>query len=229
MTDEGTSPTETWVEDKGQEYPYAYDKGGKLKRWFGVKGIPAAILIDPTGAIVWRGHPGSLKKQTIKENLEGAVLSPIYDWPGKAKSAKRALKSGNFSKALSAAEKLGEDGAGVAASLRQMIDGRLKRIERLNAAGDYLQLEEFGESTEKAFAGLPEGDKVSAILDELAANKEAQQIIKAQQSVCKLISGKIKKAKKAKLEDKLRDIAREYPDTAAARDAEAAIVKLRTG
>jgi len=104
----------------------------------------------------------------------------------------------------------------------------MKRLERLSAAGDYLGLQEFGESTQKAFSGLPERDKVAAMLDELDADKEAQEILKAQQSVRKLLSGKIKKGAIAKLEGKLRDIAREHPDTAAARAAEAGLVRLRT-
>ena len=72
MTSESESQTVPWVEKTGAAYPYAYDKGGKVARFFGVRGIPHAILVDPTGKVVWRDHPARLDAKTVEAALAGA-------------------------------------------------------------------------------------------------------------------------------------------------------------
>ena len=65
VTSEGESQTEPWVESKGARYAYAYDRGGKLSRALGVTGIPNAVLVDPSGTILWQGNPGSLTNELV--------------------------------------------------------------------------------------------------------------------------------------------------------------------
>ena len=73
VTSEGAGPTEKWVAKKKAAYAYGYDKGGALKRELGVTGIPAAFLVDPSGKIVWQGHPSSLSSNLIEEHIKGAT------------------------------------------------------------------------------------------------------------------------------------------------------------
>src|SRR5262245_44923612 len=77
VTDEGESDTVKWIAAKKVKYAYAYDKGGKLKRFFGVQGIPHAVLVDATGTVVWDGHPASLDPATIEKALGGALPKPM--------------------------------------------------------------------------------------------------------------------------------------------------------
>ena len=93
VTGEGKGDTEKWVESKGAEYPYGYDKGGKIRSYFGVTGIPHAVLIDPTGTIVWRGNPGGLSNATIEASLGGALAEPLWKWPDAAKKVRQALQA----------------------------------------------------------------------------------------------------------------------------------------
>jgi hypothetical protein len=227
VTDEGQEPTVKWVAAKGAKYPYGYDKGGKMKRFFGVGGIPDAILIDPNGVVVWRGHPAGLKKSTIEEHLKGALEKPISSWPAAAKKARQAFQKGEIAKALEEARALGEAGAPVVAALEGLVEGKLELLKSAGAQGDWLAVLEHGERFAKQLSGLPQADEVKAALARLEDDKAAQVVLDAQQDVRKLMSGKIKKRDKERIEKKLKEILAEHRDTAAARDAERALVELR--
>ena len=116
LTSEGAADTEKWVKDKGVTYPYAYDKGGKLSNWFGVSGIPHAVLLDSNGTVVWKGHPASLPMETLEAALSTALTVPLYDWSGAAKAARAFLQKGQYAKALAAAQKLKPEDEGPAIS-----------------------------------------------------------------------------------------------------------------
>jgi hypothetical protein len=73
VTGETKSSTEPWIESKGVQYAYAYDKGRQLGNRLGVGGIPHAYLINPLGCIVWEGHPGALDDGIIRKHLAGTL------------------------------------------------------------------------------------------------------------------------------------------------------------
>lgn len=229
MTDEGVKPTEEWIEAKKVAYPYGYDKGGKLARRLGVTGIPAAFLVDPSGTIVWQGHPGNLTDAVIEQHLEGALAEPLYRWPKEASKARKALLKDDLADALEEAQELAESHPYVLKTVRQVIDGRVASFEQLKASGDFLAMEERGKALAKALKGLPEQEKVEQMLDELDDDEHAQDVIKAQKKVLKLTEGKIKKGRVDRVVRELEEIVEELPDTAAARDAQQAIDRIRAG
>src|SRR4030095_9103997 len=127
VTDEGASDTEKWVESKGVHYAYAYDKGGKLARYFGVRGIPHAVLIDAAGPGVWKGHPGSLDDTTLESALKGALPKPVWEWSGAAKGVKAALSKRAFKSAIDQAAKLDAAASGpeILAALQGILRARV--------------------------------------------------------------------------------------------------------
>ncbi len=61
-----------FVKDKDIKYPIAMDNGTDAR--YGVYGIPAAILVDAAGIIVWGGHPG-------QEDLEEIIIETMKTAP----------------------------------------------------------------------------------------------------------------------------------------------------
>jgi peptidylprolyl isomerase len=45
------------VQEKRVAYAVLYDEGGKNAAAYGVKGYPAAFLLDPSGKVIWEGFP----------------------------------------------------------------------------------------------------------------------------------------------------------------------------
>ena len=167
MTNESAGQTEDFIEDTGAKYAYAYDKGGKLQRWFGVSGIPHAILVDPTGMIVWRGHPGKLTGADIEPALKGSLATPLYAFGKEAKGVKKALAKGKWAKAVAEADALGEAGAGLQKSLADLIDMRTAVLDTAWQAGDYRLAERMAETNAKQFADLPQAETAEQILTDL--------------------------------------------------------------
>ena len=90
-------------------------------------------------------------------------------------------------------------------------------------------VKEIGEQNQAYLKGLPEVARVEEILARLDDDDEARAILKAQLKVRKLVPDKVKKKDRAKLIKSLRKVASQHPGTAAERDADRAIERLRSG
>jgi AhpC/TSA family len=230
VTDEAQKITDEWVADRHVEYAYAFDKGGKLKRWFGIEGIPHAVLINPNGQIVWRGHPGELSEATLQASLAGALKLPLYEWPESAEKAAKAVGKRRFAEALEKAREIeGADGKAIVENLQQLVDAKLASVKGWMDAGDYLAVRERGTTFAKELSDLPQGDEIDALLKRMADDKTAQDVLAAQLEVRKLAEQKVKKSTLPRTREKLRRILQEHPGTAAARDAGNALDRLPKG
>jgi len=229
VTDEGASETEKWVADKGAKYAYAYDKGGKLARYFGVRGIPDAVLIDASGAVVWRGHPASLDERTVASALQGALSKPLWEWSAGAKSVKSALLKRSYKSAIDQAAKLSVSDGGP--EIQSVIQGMVKsNVDRMRASfekGDYLGAQTAAQSLQKELTGLPELAEASKVLADIAADKSAQTVMKGQQKLAKIRGGENTKKKEitAAIES-ARKVKQEYPGTYVETEADQMIAQL---
>lgn len=48
------------------EYYSAVDPQARMGRFFEIRSIPHAVLMDPDGVVVWKGHPARLSKNVLK-------------------------------------------------------------------------------------------------------------------------------------------------------------------
>lgn len=227
VTGEGARMTEPWVAEHEAKYAYGYDSKGALGRWFGVRGIPDAILIDANGTIVWRGPPMLLDEKTVESALEGAIERPLWEWPDSARKVKKALVSGKYAAALEAAGELEGD---YEAIVKRRIAHKAGAVEKAIAAGDFLLAKTLGEPAAKELAGLPEGAQVAGALADIKKDKHAKSVLKAQIELADLVSEGRTSSSRKKVEravdaiEKLRD---DHPGTIVERHANAALEELR--
>jgi hypothetical protein len=205
VTDEGVAETVKWVEEKGAKYAYGYDKGGKLASYFKVSGIPAAVLVDAKGIVLWQGHPASLSEALIEKAVAGALPKPQWEWAPSTKAVKAALLKRQYKAALDECAKLTEadSGPAIAQAIRTIVESRVAGLKSTYASGDYFGTETAAAALAKELAGLPEKDAVVAVQAELDANKDAPAIIKAQKQIAKLRAAELSKRKEqdAAMED----------------------------
>lgn len=229
VTSEGASETEKWIEEKGVEYAYAYDKGGKLARHFGVGGIPHAVLIDASGTVAWAGHPGALEESKITSALQGAFSKPLWEWSSAAKGAKTALLKRAYKSALDQAAKLDAANAGpeILASIQGVVQGRVDGLRASFDKGDYLRAQTEAEALQKELVGLPELEEATKVLASIAADKNAQTVIKGQQKLAKIRASDPSKDKEIQAAiESLRKLKKDYPGTYVETEADALIVQL---
>lgn len=225
VTDEGKGLTEKWVAKHGVTYPYAYDKGGKLKRWFGVRGIPHAVLIGPSGKILWRGHPGQLSETVVKRQLGGTLSIPLWEW--ECRAAAKAMEKGDWSKALEEAR--ADEATEIVASIEGFVADQVATMKEANENGDYLGAYRKAGKLKKALSGMPEGDEASTLYDALKADDHAQAVIDVQEKLEKLAEkvGEADKIKAVeKIEDKVRKLKEELPGSYAEEQARALLDRL---
>ncbi len=233
VTGESPSSTEPWIKKTGAKYPYGYDKGSKLSRALGVSGIPHAFLVDPSGTVVWRGHPGNLTAETIEKHLDGALKKPVWEWPAPTKKLRAALRKGKFGKALDEADALSQSDdellRQIADVVREMVRGKVKTLKNLQEEGDYLAVVTRGAVLAKALKGYPEGEEAAAILAEVKKDPMAKKVIKAQKALGKIEADakKLRSAKKIKAAiHKVKKLTAKLADTHAERQGQALVAKL---
>ena len=235
MTGESKSQTEDWIEAKGAQYAYAYYSGRTLPDFANVSGIPAAILVDPSGKVVWQGHPARLNGRIIEEHLEGALPWPLFDFPSEAKKVAKALEKDDLEDALEEARELAAEGElDVAPRLLEVVEKqialRVASIDRAYERGDFLTVVERGEELERALGDLPEAERLAALLEKVDDDDFAQDVIALQEQIERIREDVPDMSKKRQAEDAIEDLEKlrdELPDSYAATQAEELIDKLR--
>jgi len=226
VTSESASETEPWIQDKGVQYAFAYDKGGKVARYFGVGGIPHAVLIDASGKVAWDGHPSALDDETIAAALRGALAKPLYDWPAAAKPVAQSLVKEDFAGALAKAAKLGD--AEITKQVQEILEGRVKSAEVALADGNFFDARESAEKLVTGLEGLPEQARAKQVVADVDAHPDAKRVLEGQKAIRKLQSkelGKRKEQEKA-MED-LKKLSTDLRGTYAAKEAEALMEQIR--
>lgn len=198
VTSEPSGPTEKWVAKKKAHYAYGYDKGGALKRALGVTGIPAAFLVNPSGEIVWQGHPSGVSSSLIEEHIVGAITKPLYEWSGKAGAIKKSFLKGDFSKALAAAAKLAKDdpfGEEAADLLQAILTSRVASFQTALEKGDILAVYDGAKALAKGVKGLPEADTLKAMLKTISKDKGMKATMKLQKRLAKVLEEDLRRRK----------------------------------
>ncbi|HVS17996.1 MAG TPA: hypothetical protein VMT18_05300, partial [Planctomycetota bacterium] len=80
LSDEGPDVVEPYAEERGLSLRVGMRS--RTNSSYEVKGIPHAVLIDPEGTVVWRGHPGGLSSGKVKDVLKGARKPGKQDFLG---------------------------------------------------------------------------------------------------------------------------------------------------
>jgi hypothetical protein len=180
VTSEDKAPTEHWVRKHKAEYAYAYDGGGKLSRYFGVNGIPHAVLIDPSGTVVWSGHPGGLDDSMIEAALAGAVAKPLWTWPADTAATRLQLQERAYAEALASANQ--HDGP-YAEIVQGLIAARIDEVRTAVAAGDYLRAVAAAERSSRDLEGLPEADEAREGLRKIQGDPQKKRIMDGQREL----------------------------------------------
>ena len=231
MTDESQSETDAWIKKHGAGYAYGYS--GEFIRNMEVSGYPTAIVISPSGEVLYNGNPGGVNDAFIEKHLDGALAIPSWEWPSEAKATKKALQKNDLAKAVALAGALEQDGvengAAINAAVKKLVAGRAQAIAAAAEKGDFLSVITMGKTLKKSLKGLPEMETVNEALAK-AKSSDAKKTIKGQKAVRKVLEDAKKARTKKKAQaavDAFEKIAKKYEGTYAAKEATAQSEKLK--
>jgi thioredoxin-like negative regulator of GroEL len=212
------------------KYAYGIDPAQRLARFFGVRGIPHAVLVDPGGTVRWRGHPGQLSASTIEAALEGALEVPLWDWPKEAKRVRKYLAAGTLGRALAEAEKVLAKGGPeyVLETVRDRVDARGRRMETAFEAGDYFTAQRVAEQVAKDLKGRAEGERADALLAQIEADPEKGEIAELLGEVHELVTEPVRNTRDAERRiRRLQKLRERHPNALVEAKAKAGIEQLR--
>lgn len=231
MTNEPKDKTEAWVEENGMLFSYGYDKGGALGRGLGLSAYPTAWLVDASGTVVFQGSPYKITEEMLEGLLDGALNKPLYEWPSSLSAVKKLVMKKQYAGALDKATALAQsdaEAAEVAESIRGLIDGKIRSMQKAAEEGNYLAATTLAYSASKEFKGLPAADTASELLATLKKDKKAQSVMKGQKAVRKLTQDTPNSVKEIQEQiARLKRLASKYEGTIAATEAEENIEALR--
>ena len=229
MTGEGKSSTDKWIEEKGAKYAYGYDRAGKLARYFGVRGIPHAVLVGADGTVLYSGSASGFEP-LLEKAVAGALPKPLWEWGVAAKNVKSALLKKQYKAALEGAEKLGEadDGPVIKAAIEGLVKSKITMLKATYDKGDFLGAQELAAELAKQLAGLPEQADAEKVAADIKANADAATVIKHQKAIAKIRDKDPSKRKdlEAAVED-LEKIAEKAAGSYAATEAQALASQYR--
>ncbi len=217
LSDEEPEKVRKFVEGNG--YSVRSAAGSSSNRAYGVSGIPASVLIDPKGTIVWRGHPASLSDGKIKEALKGArkpgkraflELESALASSDALAGALAAARAGKLASAEAQARKIADDPALAASDRKAASDlaaeiqahAQLVRkqanaaLERLDVAAALTILQALADEFGAQALGKEAAEQVAAIGkdEKLQAELEANEALdKARRTAEKLSTSKARK------------------------------------
>jgi len=227
VTEESKALTEPWIEKHDVEFAYAYNRSGSVMASIGARGLPNAVLIDSYGTIVWKGHPSKLDDEIVQSALTGKPLTrALFDLGGYTEELRTALRARDYRGLYAGLERVEDedDRDEVTQALELIIDRRLGRLDDLFERGDYLAVKERATPLVKAFKGLPQEERVTALVKQLK-DRQVTKVLRAQEKIRKLVpeGERIAQKDRPKIAKQLRKIIEDLPDTQAARDAEAVL------
>jgi hypothetical protein len=227
VTEESKALTTPWIEEHDVEFAYAYNRSGSVMAQIGTRGLPNAVLIDSYGTIVWKGHPSKLDDEIVQSALTGKPLTrALFELDGYTEDVRTALRARDYGAVYVGLEEVddADDRHEVTQAIELIIDRRLARLDDLFEAGDYLAVKERATPLVKAFKGLPQQERVTALVKKLK-DRQVTKVLRAQEKIRKLVpeGERIAEKDRPKIAKQLRKIVEDYPDTQAARDAEAVL------
>jgi hypothetical protein len=190
VSNEPSGLLEKHIEKKGIAYPIAKVKGETAKSIYGVKGFPSSFLVDPTGRIVWSGHPGNLKDGDLEEALAGASFVPQVEGDD-YKKLNKLIRAQQFGAAMAAITKglvkAGDDEGlqGAKASIEGLLKRKVEAAEAASGEGDFGPALAIYSELETLFKGHPAAKEAKTSAKALSKNPEAKDELAAWKKMVK--------------------------------------------
>jgi len=233
LTDESKSKVEPFAREMGMIY--AVGCGSKSGGAYGVRGIPHAFIVDPTGVIAWHGHPAGGLDAAIEKQLKATPPTLLSEKERAAATAllenvEALMQKERYAAALAmlgklkrpdADPKIAAHVAQIRARLTAQAEAALKDAQKQIQAEQYYEASlalgramalaadtPQGAEARKQFQELYKNDDARAAIEQGKREKEAADLLAA------IEKAKTKKTPAATL-DAYDDLANRFPGTKA--------------
>lgn len=181
---DGRAEIAAFVARNSVTYACCNDPDAKIALAFGVGSVPASVLVNPAGKIVWMGLPVELPEATLTAALAPAIHRFAYEFPPAWKAIGERVQKHEFGAALQALDKLPpETDAAFAEKVRADIQGWAADFKALVdaevAAGDVPFAIDALTRVAARFKGTPTADELTAPIAAWKADPKLAPELKA--------------------------------------------------
>ncbi len=189
LTSESSSVVENFAEKT--PIPYPVGTGQKSSRDYGVRGIPAAFLLDHKGNVLWKGNPGAKGWENLLSPALAAAADALPTWdPGERpkvlRKAVEAAQKGKLGKAYSECnkvlEKASQDAHAFLSDMETVAERRLQLAIGDAENGCYFEATQYLEAQAKAFSKTPWAVAMNAKLKDWKKDKLAKSLFSLDRS-----------------------------------------------
>jgi thiol-disulfide isomerase/thioredoxin len=216
VTGDDADTAKTWLARFDAKYPYALDAKLELQIELGFQPLPFAVLVDPTGVIVWEGNPAKLEPATVDAATRDQMTRAAFRWPEDAAPVRAALRRNRFDEA----RRLAESVHSFASELTSFVDRSIERRRHLMQAaydrGDFLTADDLAGQLISGLDGGVAKSRATEMRDRIAKDEAATRIQAALTQVRKLwggVAGLESKKAADELAEKLRALAKDHAGT----------------
>ena len=240
LTDESPKVVEGGLSRKGVEVPgYPIGCQSRDGSKFGVRGIPAAFVIDHEGTIIWQGHPGSGGYVSVFEAAleKAADAGPSWD-PGEVSAelskVKELCKAGELGKAWAQCDKLLKKNPGLEKDVLSLKENLLHAgNRRITIAEDHVSLGrcqvalDYLEMQANAFSRTPIGETMKETLAGWKKDRGFKSLASLDKKLIKILADHRKGAERMKSIKKLKSLKEDCEGTPLADTVESNISQIR--
>lgn len=227
MTDGDKERTLPWIKELEVEYAFGYDHTFPWVFAYNVWTYPYCLLVAPSGAVVWGGHPEKLDERILRKHLEAAIKKPLFAWPKELAEVRAAIRERKFKVALERVSAVAErrpELASYVADVRKLIRNRVAGLNAALKAGDYATVLDIGDRVQSELQDLPEEDEAAKLTNAVFDDDDAILIWNAQAKLRRLRSRQPRTRKEAdELTQLVQALMKEHPGTAVEKEGRMAV------
>ena len=217
------APTDEWVARMGARYAYGIDPWYTWDYRFNLFVYPAAILVDPSGIVVWTGHPSALPEDLLRKTLKGALREPLHDWPDAVADVKEAVLVRDYASARELASHHASSRPVLdryVQAVEQLAELDMKAVRRSVASGDLWAAQQLGLTIVDGMRGFPQEPELRRTLAALEANEAERSLVEAQAALISLWYEALWDHRDVDAcIERVTALAEAHPDTAVSREA----------
>lgn len=218
MTDGDAARTKPWVESLEVEYAYGHDHEFPWVFAYNIWTYPYCLLVAPSGAVVWGGHPAKLDESTIRKHLKTAIRKPLFEWPKALAPVRSAIAERKFKVALERMKELASRDPryeSYVADVERLITNRVDGLKAALSVGDYATVLEMGDVVQAELEDLPGEMEAVKICGSVFDDDAAVTIWNAQTRLRRLRAQIPQTRKEAdELLGRIEKLVKAHPDTA---------------
>jgi hypothetical protein len=213
------------------KWPVGWDGAGALQRGYPGSSVPRTYVIGPDGKVAWHAHIGALTKEILDAQITRCTFWDTSNVPAAARPAAKAMLDFRFADAIAAADKVFTDPAapGDAKNYCAKVKKEVARyfafqmgiLDALKKDLDWAVAYHRVERMLVVYKGTDHEADVQKEKDALDANPRVKFIVEAQKRLDEMVKdvGHLGPKDLARLIEKLKAFAEQYPESAPAKKA----------